>query len=131
MRANTKREDVLLSVLEGVAFAIRDNFEVAKKSGIKVSNSTVCGGGAKSKLWLKIIANVLNIELLLPETEEGPGLGAALLAMTASGNGDKDYKRPSIKEIIRPNTDLVKLYDEKYKKFIKIYPTIKNLYKEM
>lgn len=71
------------------------------------------------------------MELSLPETEEEPGLGAALLAMTAAGFSDKSYEKPKIRETIRPNADLVKLYDERYKKFIKIYPIIKNLYKEI
>jgi xylulokinase len=66
---------MLLAILEGVAFAVRDNLEIAKKLGINITKSTVCGGGAKSALWLKILANVLQIELLVPAFEEGPGYG--------------------------------------------------------
>ena len=57
LRPNTSRKDMILAILEGVAFAIRDNVEVAKKLGINIEKSTVCGGGAKSKLWMKILAN--------------------------------------------------------------------------
>ena len=45
------------AVLEGVAFAVRDNFEVAKEQGLELEVSTLCGGGAKSLLWRKILAN--------------------------------------------------------------------------
>ena len=83
---DTSRADMLQAVLEGVAFAIRDSFEVAKSLGLPVSGrSKLCGGGAKSPLWRKIIANVLNISLDIPQTEEGPGYGGALLAMVGCG----------------------------------------------
>ena len=133
LRPNTTRTDMLLAVLEGVAFAARDNLEVAKSLGIDIKKSTVCGGGAKSKLWMKILANVLNIELNIPKTEEGPGYGAAKLAMVASG----DYNKISecvdieVKEVIKPIDKLVSLYEERYAKFSKLYPNLKTLYKEL
>ena len=74
-----------LAVLEGVAFAIRDSFEVAKSLGIKIDRTKICGGGAKSPLWKKIIANVLNIKVDVIAAEEGPALGGAMLAAVASG----------------------------------------------
>jgi len=133
LRPNTTRKDMILAILEGVAFAVRDNLEVAKKLGINITKSTVCGGGAKSKLWMKILANVLCIELNLPVAEEGPGYGGALLAMVASG------KYPSIdacvtneiRECIKPTEDIAKRYEERYRKFSKLYPNLKKLYKEL
>ena len=80
-----KRQDLTQAVLEGVAFAIRDSFEVAKKLGISISRSKICGGGAKSPLWKKILANVLQVELDSVASEQGPGLGGAMLAMVACG----------------------------------------------
>ena len=73
------------AVLEGVAFAIRDSFEVAKSLGIEIPRSNICGGGAKSPLWRKIFANVLGIPLDMVKTEQGPGYGAAMLAMVGCG----------------------------------------------
>ena len=126
---------MILAILEGVAFAIRDNLEIAKKLGIKIEKSTICGGGAKSELWRKIIANVLNIRIDVPETEEGPGMGAAYLAMVACGEfktvlecSEKFFK---IKDTVLPETKLSEHYEAKYRKFTKIYPEIKNLYKEI
>ena len=133
LRPDTTRKDMLLAVLEGVAFAVRDNVEVAKSLGISIEKSTVCGGGAKSKLWMKILANVLNMELVIPKTEEGPGYGAAMLAMTACGQ----FKSVSesivldIKETVKPEKELCALYEKKYQMFKKLYPNLKNLYKEL
>ncbi len=133
LRPNTKREDMLLAILEGVAFAIKDNFEIAKSLGICVEKSTVCGGGAKSELWLKILANVLNIELVVPKAEEGPGYGGAKLAMVASGgyNSVGECVNIEVKDTVKPDDELVVAYTKKYEKFKKIYPSIKNLYKEI
>lgn len=127
LRPDTKRSDMLLAILEGVAFAIRDNIEVAKKLGIDIKRSTVCGGGAKSAIWLKILSNVLNIELDIPKVEEGPGFGAASLAMI----GCEEHKDINIqtKETLKPDENLVRSYEEKYTKFKKIYPSVKDLYK--
>ena len=77
--------DMTQAVLEGVAFALRDSFEVAKTLGIPIERTKICGGGAKSPLWKKIIANVLNIKVDVLETEEGPSLGGAMLAAVACG----------------------------------------------
>lgn len=133
LRPDIKREHMLLAVLEGVAFAIRDNLEIAKKIGVDIAKSTVCGGGAKSYLWLKILSNVLNIELCIPKAEEGLGFGAALLAMCAYDKckNIRDCVNTEIKEIIKPEYNLSKRYEAKYAKFKKIYPSVKDLYKTL
>lgn len=133
LRPDTTRSDMLLAVLEGVAFAVRDNVEIAKKLGIDIRESTVCGGGAKSPLWMKILANVLDIKLSMPNVEDGPGLGAAQLAMVASGQFGSLGEIPGvqIRETIIPERALVEKYNKKYEKFKKIYPSVKALYKEL
>ena len=85
MTMDTSRSDMVQAVFEGVAFAIRDSFEVAKSLGIEIPRSNICGGGAKSPLWRKIFANVLGIPLDMVKTEQGPGYGAAMLAMVGCG----------------------------------------------
>ena len=82
MSMDTTRADLTQAVLEGVAFAIRDSFEVAKSLGVSIPKSMICGGGAKSPLWRTIFANVLGIPLTLPQTEQGPGYGGAVLALS-------------------------------------------------
>lgn len=125
----TTRLHMSLAVLEGVAFALRDCLELARSCGIAVHASSACGGGARSALWQRIIANVLNVELSTLKTEQGPAYGAAMLAMVACG----EYadvasaaaaivsKRPSV----APEKGLAAAYDERYKKFRALYPALK------
>ena len=133
LRPNTSRADMYQAVLEGVAFAIKDNLEIIKEFGVDVKTSCVCGGGAKSKLWCEILANVLDIELCLPVTEQGPGYGAAILAMVGAGAlanvKDATEKFFEIKEMVRPDRTLAALYAKRYEKYRTIYPAVKELYK--
>ncbi|MBR6208673.1 MAG: xylulokinase [Oscillospiraceae bacterium] len=132
---DTTRADMVQAVLEGVAFAIRDSFEVAKSIGICVERSKLCGGGAKSPLWRRIMANVLNIPLELPQTEEGPGYGAAMLAMVGCGEYDSAADCAAAlartTETIEPDPEISARYEAQYQKFRKIYPSVRNLFKEI
>ena len=85
MNLGTTRSEMYQSVLEGVAYGLRDSLEVAREMGLVIEKATLCGGGAKSPLWRAILANILKLELAIPESEEGPGLGAAILAAAACG----------------------------------------------
>ena len=135
LRPDTSRSQMLLAVLEGVSFAIRDNIEIAKSLGIDIKSSCLCGGGAKSKLWRKILANILNIQLNIPVAEEGPGYGTAILSMVGAGEyktvSEATEKLVAIKENVVPEEELVALYEERYQKFKLIYPTVKELYKSL
>jgi xylulokinase len=72
--------------LEGVAFGLRDSFELIKEAGHSgISQVRVTGGGARSQLWLQILADILNVELVTMQSEEGAAQGAALLAATGTG----------------------------------------------
>ena len=135
MRADTTRSDMVQAVLEGVSFAIRDNLEMAKAQGITIKSSGLCGGGAKSPLWQKILCNVLNIEINLPQTEQGPGYGGALLAMVGTGEFATVKECADhfveIKKTLVPEPDMVRRYEERYNKFREIYPTMKDLFKKI
>ena len=135
LRPNTTRKEMLLAVLEGVIFAIKDCLTVVDDCGVTVNRSTICGGGAKSKLWRKITANILNIPIDIPTTEEGPGMGGAVLAMVGE-NPELSVQElaksfVSIKETVMPDEEISARYQAKYEKFKKIYPAIKDLYKEI
>ena len=114
MRANTTRKQMTLAVMEGVAFALRDCIEVAKKSGLKIQATKICGGGAKSDIWKKIIANVFGMPVYALSVEEGPAYGAAILAMV----GAKEYSCVQeaaanfvkTKETIQPTPNLIEKY---------------------
>ena len=129
---DTTREDMTLAVLEGVAFAVRDSFEIAKSLGIKIERTKICGGGAKSPLWKKIIASVLNIKVDVIKAEEGPALGGAMLAAVANGEfASVEAAANAIVEVIdtvEPDAELVEKYNERYEHFKKLYPAVKGLY---
>ncbi|MCI8709424.1 MAG: xylulokinase [Dorea sp.] len=132
MSMDTTREDMTQAVLEGVAFALRDSLEVAKSLGIRIERTKICGGGAKSPLWKKMIANIMNLKVDVIESEEGPALGGAMLAAVGCGEyPDVETiaeKLVKVVDTVEPEDELVAKYEEKYQKFKKIYPAVKELY---
>ena len=131
MSLDTDKDDMSFAVLEGVAFALKHNIDIIRNMGIDIKKSNVCGGGTKNKLWLKIIANVLGIELQIPENQEGASLGAALLAakgvMTADDYAELESKVYRTAETVKPEDELTAKYEEKYLKWRKLYPAIKGI----
>ena len=129
---DTTREDMTQAVLEGVAFAFRDMFEVVKSLGIHPANATICGGGAKSPLWRTIMANVLNITVQIPENEQGPGMGAAMLAMVADGVYESVEAAAeaivTMKAEEKPDPQLAALYEKRYREFQTLYPALKPVF---
>ena len=132
---DSTRADMVQAVLEGVAFALRDSLEVAKDIGLKIDRSRLCGGGAKSKLWRKMLSNILNLPLDIPQTEEGPGYGAAMLAMVGTGAYDSvkacAAALTSVKETVEPDPELAALYEERYSQFRQIYPSMRELFQKL
>ena len=135
MSMDTTRADLTQAVLEGVAFAIRDSVEVARNLGIEINSSRICGGGAKSPQWKRIFANVLNIELEIPVSEQGPGMGGAMLAMVACGEypdvKSACDKLVAVADTVKPEPELVALYEKRYQQFKKIYPACRELFADM
>ena len=129
---DTTREDMTQAVLEGVAFALRDSLEVAKSLGIPITRTKISGGGAKSPLWCKMIANILNLKVDKIESEEGPALGAAMLAAVGCGvYGSVEEiaeKMVKVVDTIEPDPSIAAKYDEKYAQFKQIYPALKPVF---
>ncbi len=132
---DTTRSDMTQAVLEGVAFGLRDSLEVARNLGIPVSRTKICGGGAKSPLGRKILANVLNICVEVPENEEGPAMGGAMLAAVAHGEYESVEQAAEAivkcREVIEPEPGLVSRYEERYQQFQKIYPACRSLFAQL
>lgn len=132
MSMDTTREDMTQAVLEGVAFGLRDSLEVARSIGVSPERTKICGGGAKSPLWRKIIANVMNMKVDIIESEEGPGYGAAILA--AVGCGVFSSVEEAAKKLVKivateePDPELTAKYEERYQKFRKLYPVLKGMF---
>jgi len=135
MTMDTSRTDMTQAIMEGVAFALRDSFEVAKSLGIKIDRTKICGGGAKSPLWKKMIANILGIKVDVIETEEGPGYGAAMLAAVAAGEfktvEEAAEKLVKVVDTIEPDPEITAKYETKYQQFRLIYPACRELYSKI
>lgn len=131
LTATTTRAQMSRAVLEGVAFAIRACYEVAKANGLQITYTNLCGGGARSATWRQIFADVLGISVHILATEQGPSYGAAILAMVGCGVyrdvAEATEQMVSIKQTILPDPQNVAKYQKKYETFTKLYPILKTL----
>ena len=132
MTMDTNRADMTQAVLEGVAFGLRDSLEVAKSLGIKITRTKISGGGARSPLWKKIIANIMGLYVDVTESEEGPSMGGAMLAMVACGAYKSVEEAAAaivkIVDTVEPDHELVEKYNARYEQFRQIYPVVKELF---
>lgn len=116
------------AVLEGVAFGLRDSFELMKNTGLaQINQVRVTGGGANSPLWRQILADVLNVDLATVSSVEGAAYGAALLAATGSGVFLDIYeacaKAIQVTEITMPGEASV-IYPNIYSLYCDLYPSL-------
>jgi xylulokinase len=132
MTMDSTREDMTQAVLEGVIFALRDSLEVARSLGINPERTKICGGGAKSPLWRKMTANILNLKVDSLVSEEGPAMGAAILAAVACGEYPDVVTASeaivAIKETEVPDPELTAKYEARYREFQKYYPALKPMF---
>ena len=125
----TNQVDLTQAVMEGVAFAIRDNLEALRAAGTELNEIIAVGGGSRSIFWLKTLANTLNKPLLIPaEGDYGAAFGAARLALLATESLDieKVLTTPTIETRIEPTVSLVPHYEAAYQLFRSLYPIAKN-----
>ncbi|MGC6332844.1 xylulokinase [Weissella cibaria] len=80
-----KKSDFVRSVLEGIIFSFKDIFDIYEEAGTDFDTVVAIGGGAKSPLWLQIQADIFNKKVVSLKNEQGPGMGAAILAATGLG----------------------------------------------
>ena len=127
---SAKHPDLTRAVLEGVGFALRDNFEALKSAGADLKRLVAIGGGANARYWVELLATTLNIPIDIPEKGEfGAALGAARLAIVGASDATiaQVMTKPAIAETIFPRTELVAAYETAYQSWRKIYPAIKAL----
>ncbi len=133
LTATTTRGQMSRAVMEGVAFALRDCLEVAKQNGIRAERTKLCGGGAKSKVWRQIVADVMNMPVDLLQTEQGPAYGGAILAMVGCGEYENIASAISslvkVRESILPQKERVCLYAKQYRKFKALYPLLREIFR--
>jgi xylulokinase len=120
------------AVFEGITFGMRDSLEIIRSLGIDISQIRLTGGGAKSKFWRQLQANIYGTEVALVNTTEGPAFGAALLAGAGTGvfSSIEEAVDQTIRVIerIEPDLTLVKRYEEYYRIYSKIFPNLQDSY---
>ena len=119
------------AVLEGVAYGLRDSLELLRALGVEPESARVSGGGARSDLWLRIVASTLNLPLERTAVEEGAAYGAALLGGVAGGvfaNAEDAVARcVRVRETVEPDPAWVEAYDEGYGRYRLLYPALRPL----
>ncbi len=132
MSMDSTRTDMLQAVMEGICFGIRDSYEVAKALGIDVKRTRICGGGSKGELAKKMMADILNIDVDVPANDQGPSMGGAILAAVAAGEyasvEEAANKIVKMEGTIHPDPETAKRYEEKYQRYRKLYPLLKEWY---
>ena len=129
LSARHDRGALTRAVLEGVAYGLRDSLELLKELGFAASVGRVSGGGARSELWVQIVATMLGIPLERTAVDEGAAYGAALLAGVRSGRFADAHE--AVAECVRvtgrvePNESWTSVYDEGYERFRALYPAIR------
>jgi xylulokinase len=126
----TDRKAMTQAVLEGVAFAFRDCLRVLNDAGTDLVRAAAVGGGARSRLWLSILANVLDRPLDLPKDGDfGAAFGAARLGMAAALGGDPlaFMTPPPFETTVEPDPKLVPRYAAAYARYRALYPSVREI----
>ncbi|MDF2749770.1 MAG: xylB [Gaiellaceae bacterium] len=125
------RGALVRAVLEGVAYGLRDSLELLRELGVEAGVGRVSGGGARSALWLTIVASVLGLPLERTEAEEGAAYGAALLGGVAGGTFADAHEAVSacvrVCDRIDPDPGWQARYEEGYARYRRLYPTLRRL----
>ncbi len=121
------------AVLEGVAFGLRDSFELIKNSGLTIKEVRVSGGGAKSPLWRQIMTDILNVPLKQVAAIEGASYGAALLAGVGAGFWPDVQTATQVitAESDTHPSDNAAVYEQEYEIYRSLYPTLKDTFQAL
>jgi xylulokinase len=125
------RGALVRAVLEGVAYGLRDSLELLRELGVEPEKGRVSGGGARSRLWLEIVASALGLPLERTVVEEGSAYGAALLAGVADGvfTNAREAVASCVRagEVVEPNLDWASAYEGGYARFRALYPALRGV----
>jgi xylulokinase len=117
------------AVLEGVAYGLRDSLELLRRVGVEADVGRVSGGGARSELWLRIVASVLDLPLERTEAEEGAAYGAALLGAVSAGvfadAHDAVAATVRVRDRVEPDPAWTDAYDDGYARYRRLYPALR------
>lgn len=126
MDSSHKRGDFTRAVIEGIVFSIHESVELFRNYGKSIETVISIGGGAKSDLWLQIQADIFNAKVVKLQNEQGPGMGAAMIAAVGLGwfTSLKECAEEFIKadQVYEPKPENVRLYQEYYQVYKDVYP---------
>lgn len=132
-KAEHDRYDFCLAIMEGVSFLLRKNIDHMKNAGVHIDTIISTGGGAKSNLWSQLKADISNHTVLIPETEEAPSLGSAIIGAVSEGifsSYESAIKHcVKIKKEYKPNEHKA-FYEQRYLFFENLYTSLIPLYKK-
>jgi xylulokinase len=130
----TRRHDLgafVRAVLEGVAYGLRDSLELLRELGVDPRAGHASGGGARSELWLRILASVLDLPIRRTSTDEGSAYGAALLGGVAAGVFRDVHEAVAtcvrLIDAAQPDAELRAAYERGYRRFRQLYPALRPL----
>lgn len=129
------KPEIIRAIVEGVTYELRLNIETLEKLGVEIEEIRTVGGGARSKFWLRLKADITGKRVVLPDTTEASSAGAAMLA----GLGAELYRETADaiskfyreSKIYKPSLNVKKAYDRFYSVYVKLYPAVKNTYREV
>lgn len=135
MDAKHTRAHFIRAVIEGITFSLNESIEIFRSNGKQISEIISIGGGAKNETWLQIQADIFNAKVVKLSSEQGPGMGAAMLAACGCGwyetLEDCANEFLEIQQVYEPNPDNVKIYKKLFEIYQKIYLQTKDLNKEL
>ncbi len=124
------RGALVRAVLEGVAYGLRDSLELLRAVGVDAQVGRVSGGGARSELWLKIVASVLGLPLERTEAEEGAAYGAALLGAVKEGVFADAHEAVAatvrVRDRVEPDPAWQAAYESGYARYRRLYPALRS-----
>lgn len=130
-----EKKHMTRAILEGVAYGLKDSLRLVDEIGINIDCVRLNGGGAKSRLWRQIIADVFNKKVEIINSTEGPALGAAILASVGFGHyksvEEACEKIIGVTDVIYPIEDNVKEYEKYYEVYKKLYQRLKPAFDEL
>lgn len=130
----TTQAEMAKAILEGLTFELRGNLELLRDTGVELNELHAVGGGARSRLWLRLKADICRMRLRVPEVTEAACLGAGILAAVAVGEfpdiPTAAADAVSLDCVVEPNPDRSCLYDRRYESYRQLYPALKDIYRE-
>jgi xylulokinase len=133
LTARHTRADLIRSLIEGVSYSQKDCLDIIEKLGVRIDSVRISGGGARSRFWRMLLANILGKPVVTLETQEGSAYGAALLALVGTGEfaSVPQVCREVIREVetIEPDAGQASAYAERHGIYQSLYPALQPFYR--